>query len=119
MAPKDLISHPPVTILKPVGYFRLRRQRAALLQDRRRSREDLFMFSSDYPHADRTEGTAERFAADRDDIPAHVGKMLDDNARRFYGPLIDRFTTRCESIEPIAQTDFIALCFGKFRGHLN
>ncbi|HVR14919.1 MAG TPA: amidohydrolase family protein, partial [Candidatus Limnocylindrales bacterium] len=47
--------------------------------------EDLFMFSSDYPHADRTEGTA-RVLRDRDDIPAHVRKkLLDENARRFYG----------------------------------
>jgi predicted TIM-barrel fold metal-dependent hydrolase len=46
--------------------------------------EDLFLFSSDYPHADRTEGTA-RFLRQRDDIPAPVRqKLLEDNARHFY-----------------------------------
>jgi predicted TIM-barrel fold metal-dependent hydrolase len=47
--------------------------------------EDLFMFSSDYPHADRTEGTAQ-FLQRREDVPATVRKkLLEDNARRFYG----------------------------------
>jgi predicted TIM-barrel fold metal-dependent hydrolase len=47
--------------------------------------EDLFLFSSDYPHADRTEGTA-TFLRDRNDIPAFVrDKLLEQNARRFYG----------------------------------
>jgi predicted TIM-barrel fold metal-dependent hydrolase len=47
--------------------------------------EDLFIFSSDYPHADRTEGTA-RFLRDRADIPVTVReKLLEHNARRFYG----------------------------------
>jgi predicted TIM-barrel fold metal-dependent hydrolase len=46
--------------------------------------EDLFMYSSDYPHADRTEGTA-RYLKGRDDIPGTVRrKLLEDNARRFY-----------------------------------
>jgi predicted TIM-barrel fold metal-dependent hydrolase len=45
----------------------------------------LFIFSSDYPHADRTEGTA-RFLRDRDDLPAAVRKkLLDENSRKFYG----------------------------------
>ena len=46
--------------------------------------EDLFMFSSDYPHADRTEGTA-KILRERDDIAAPVRKkLLEENARRFY-----------------------------------
>jgi predicted TIM-barrel fold metal-dependent hydrolase len=43
------------------------------------------MFSSDYPHADRTEGTA-KLLRDRNDIPATARlKLLEDNARQFYG----------------------------------
>ena len=46
--------------------------------------EDLFIYSSDYPHADRTEGTAQ-YLKQRDDIPETVRrKLLEDNARRFY-----------------------------------
>ena len=42
------------------------------------------MYSSDYPHADRTEGTA-RYLKERDDISSAVRqKLLEDNARRFY-----------------------------------
>ena len=47
--------------------------------------EDLFMFSSDYPHADRTEGTA-GYLKNRNDISKNVRqKLLADNAQRFYG----------------------------------
>jgi uncharacterized protein len=47
--------------------------------------EDRFIFSSDYPHADRTEGTA-KFLRDRTDIPPVVrSKLLEQNARQFYG----------------------------------
>ncbi|HEX9880579.1 MAG TPA: amidohydrolase family protein [Candidatus Binatia bacterium] len=46
---------------------------------------DLLMYSSDYPHADRTEGTA-RFLAGRGDLSAAAKKdILEGNARRFYG----------------------------------
>ena len=42
------------------------------------------MYSSDYPHADRTEGTA-RYLKDRDDIRMLFEEnSLEDNARRFY-----------------------------------
>ena len=41
-------------------------------------------WQSDYPHADRTEGTAQHLNQ-RDDIPETVRrKLLEDNARRFY-----------------------------------
>jgi predicted TIM-barrel fold metal-dependent hydrolase len=47
--------------------------------------EGLFIFSSDYPHADRTEGTAKTLR-DRTDIPLAVrNKLLEQNARQFYG----------------------------------
>jgi predicted TIM-barrel fold metal-dependent hydrolase len=42
------------------------------------------MYSSDYPHADRTEGTA-RYLRERNDLSDVVRrKLLVDNARRFY-----------------------------------
>jgi predicted TIM-barrel fold metal-dependent hydrolase len=47
--------------------------------------EDLFMFSSDYPHADRTEGTA-AILNGRADIATPVRqKLLAENVRHFYG----------------------------------
>jgi uncharacterized protein len=47
--------------------------------------EDKLMYSSDYPHADRTEGTA-RFLTKRGDLPeAAKRKIMEENARRFYG----------------------------------
>ncbi len=47
--------------------------------------EDQLMYSSDYPHADRSEGTA-RFLMQRSDLSASAKKkILEDNARRFYG----------------------------------
>ncbi|HEY2988498.1 MAG TPA: amidohydrolase family protein [Candidatus Binatia bacterium] len=47
--------------------------------------EDKLLYSSDYPHADRTEGTA-RFLERRDDLSAAARKkLLEDNAKRFYG----------------------------------
>ncbi len=47
--------------------------------------EDMLMYSSDYPHADRTQGTA-RFLEQRDDLSDSAKrKILEDNARRFYG----------------------------------
>lgn len=45
---------------------------------------DKLMYSSDFPHADRTEGTA-RYLERRDDISATAKKrLLVENARRFY-----------------------------------
>ena len=47
--------------------------------------EDLLMFSSDYPHADRTEGTA-RLLSGRSDLSISAKKkILEENAQRFYG----------------------------------
>jgi len=47
--------------------------------------EDLLMFSSDYPHADRTEGTA-RLLSERSDLSTSAKKkILEENAQRFYG----------------------------------
>jgi len=83
---KDLISHPPSDYLKTGRvFFGCEGNEPPLGKIVEEVGEDLFMFSSDYPHADRTEGTA-RVLRDRDDIPAHVRKkLLDENARRFYG----------------------------------
>ena len=41
------------------------------------------MYSSDYPHADRTEGTAQ-YLKNRDDIRMLFEENPEDNARRFY-----------------------------------
>ncbi len=43
------------------------------------------MYSSDYPHGDRTEGTV-RVLKERDDLSDSAKeKILEENARRFYG----------------------------------
>lgn len=47
--------------------------------------DDLFMYSSDYPHADRTEGTAACLKERRDLTPTVIKKILEENARHFYG----------------------------------
>jgi len=83
---KDLISHPPSDYLKTGRvFFGCEGNEPLLGKIVEEVGEDLFMFSSDYPHADRTEGTA-RFLSDRSDITAPVRKkLLEDNARLFYG----------------------------------
>jgi predicted TIM-barrel fold metal-dependent hydrolase len=47
--------------------------------------DDKLMFSSDYPHADRTEGTVGMLQARADLSAATKKKLLEDNARHFYG----------------------------------
>jgi hypothetical protein len=83
---KDLISHPPSDYLRTGRiFFGCEGNEAFLGRVVEEVGEDLFMFSSDYPHADRTEGTAQ-FLQRREDIPAAVRKkLLEDNAQRFYG----------------------------------
>jgi len=83
---KDLISHPPSAYLKTGRvYFGCEGNEACLGKIVNELGEDLFIFSSDYPHADRTEGTA-RVLKNRADIAAPVRKkLLEDNARNFYG----------------------------------
>jgi len=84
---KDLISRPPSDYLKTGRiFFGCEGNESFLGRVVEEVGEDLFMFSSDYPHADRTEGTAQ-FLQRREDIPAAVRKkLLQDNAQRFYGP---------------------------------
>jgi predicted TIM-barrel fold metal-dependent hydrolase len=83
---KDLISHPPSDYLKSGRiFFGCEGNESFLGRVVEEVGEDLFMYSSDYPHADRTEGTA-KFLKERDDIaPATRKKLLENNARRFYG----------------------------------
>ena len=83
---KDLLSHPPSDYLKTGRvFFGCEGNEPFLGKIVAEVGEDLFMFSSDYPHADRTEGTA-TFLKDRTDIAAPVRqKLLADNARNFYG----------------------------------
>jgi predicted TIM-barrel fold metal-dependent hydrolase len=83
---RDLISHAPSEYLKSGRiFFGCEGNESSLGRVVEEVGEDLFIFSSDYPHADRTEGTA-RFLRERDDISVAVReKLLEDNARRFYG----------------------------------
>jgi predicted TIM-barrel fold metal-dependent hydrolase len=80
-----LISHPPSDYLKSGRiFFGCEGNESFLGRVVEEVGEDLFMYSSDYPHADRTEGTA-RFLKERTDIaPASRKKLLEENARRFY-----------------------------------
>lgn len=82
---RDLIRHPPSDYLKTGRiFFGCEGNEPFLGRVVEEVGEDLFMFSSDYPHADRTEGTA-RMLRDRDDLPAPVRKkLLEGNARHFY-----------------------------------
>lgn len=82
---KDLLSHPPSEYLKSGRiFFGCEGNEPFLNRVVGEVGEDVFIFSSDYPHADRTEGTA-RTLRDRDDIaPRLRRKLLEDNARRFY-----------------------------------
>jgi predicted TIM-barrel fold metal-dependent hydrolase len=83
---RDLISHPPSDYLKSRRiFFGCEGNESFLGRVVGEVGEDSFMFSSDYPHADRTEGTA-KLLRDRNDIPATARlKLLEDNARQFYG----------------------------------
>ena len=47
--------------------------------------EDKLMYSSDYPHADRTEGTAHMLKERRDLSESAKRKVMAENARQFYG----------------------------------
>ena len=82
---RDLIRHPPSDYLKTGRiFFGCEGNEPVLGRVVEEVGEDLFMFSSDYPHADRTEGTA-RMLRDRDDLPAPVRKkLLEGNSRNFY-----------------------------------
>ncbi len=83
---RDLISRPPSDYLKSGRiFFGCEGNESFLGRVIETIGEDLFIFSSDYPHADRTEGTAHHLN-ERDDIsPTVRRKLLADNARRFYG----------------------------------
>jgi predicted TIM-barrel fold metal-dependent hydrolase len=82
---RDLISHPPSDYLKSGRiFFGCEGNESFLGRVIEDLGEDLFMYSSDYPHADRMEGTA-KLLTERTDIPGAVRKkLLEDNARRFY-----------------------------------
>jgi predicted TIM-barrel fold metal-dependent hydrolase len=83
---KDLLNHPPSEYLKSGRiFFGCEGNEPFLGRVVEEVGEDLFIFSSDYPHADRTEGTA-RFLRDRSDISVPVRKkLLEENAKHFYG----------------------------------
>lgn len=83
---RDLISHPPSDYLRSDRiFFGCEGNEPSLSRLVKEVGEDLFIYSSDFPHADRTEGTA-RYLKNRDDLSENVRrKLLEDNARRFYG----------------------------------
>jgi predicted TIM-barrel fold metal-dependent hydrolase len=83
---KDLISHPPSDYLKTGRiFFGCEGNEPSLSRLVKEVGEEHFIYSSDYPHADRTEGTA-RYLKNRVDLSANVRqKLLENNARRFYG----------------------------------
>ncbi|MGB7949753.1 MAG: amidohydrolase family protein [Candidatus Binatia bacterium] len=82
---RDLISHPPSDYLKSGRiFFGCEGNEPFLGRVVEEVGEDLFIYSSDYPHADRTEGTAKHLQ-ERDDLSDSIRrKLLVDNARRFY-----------------------------------
>ncbi len=83
---KDLISHRPSDYLKTGRiYFGCEGNEQFLGRVIEEIGEDLLMFSSDYPHADRTEGTAGYLKRRPDISPTIRKKLLEENARRFYG----------------------------------
>jgi predicted TIM-barrel fold metal-dependent hydrolase len=83
---RDLINHPPGEYLRSGRiFFGCEGNETFLARVVDEVGEDLFVYSSDYPHADRTEGTA-KLLRDRNDLAAPVRKkLLEENARRFYG----------------------------------
>jgi predicted TIM-barrel fold metal-dependent hydrolase len=83
---RDLICQPPSEYLKSGRiFFGCEGNESFLGRIVEEVGENLFMYSSDYPHADRTEGTA-RYLENRKDIaPSTLNKLLEANARRFYG----------------------------------
>lgn len=83
---RQLIARPPSEYLNSGKiFFGCEGNEAALARIVQELGKDKLLFSSDYPHADRTEGTA-RFLQERDDLPAAAkGKLLGENARQFYG----------------------------------
>ena len=81
----DLISKPPSDYLKAGRiFFGCEGNESFLGKIIDEVGEDLFLYSSDYPHADRTEGTAELLQNRRDIAAPARKKLLEDNARRFY-----------------------------------
>lgn len=83
---RDLISRPPSEYLRSGRiFFGCEGNEPFLGRVLDEVGADLFMFSSDYPHADRAEGTA-KYLRERADLAAPVRrKLLEENARRFYG----------------------------------
>ncbi|HEY7169163.1 MAG TPA: amidohydrolase family protein [Candidatus Binatia bacterium] len=82
---RDLISRPPSEYLKSGRiFFGCEGNESFLGKVAAEVGEDLLMFSSDYPHADRTQGTA-RYLYERTDMPGSLrAKLLEENARGFY-----------------------------------
>jgi predicted TIM-barrel fold metal-dependent hydrolase len=82
---KDLISDRPSENLKSGRiFFGCEGNESFLGRMVQELGEDLFIYSSDYPHADRTEGTAQYLSRREDLSISTQKKLLEENARRFY-----------------------------------
>lgn len=83
---RELISRPPSDYLHSGKiFFGCEGSESALGRMVQELGEDKLMYSSDFPHADRTAGTA-RFLKGRDDLSDSAKeKIMAENAGRFYG----------------------------------
>lgn len=83
---RHLISRPPSEYLKSGRiFFGCEGNETFLARAVEELGEDMLIYSSDYPHADRTEGTA-RFLKGRSDLSDSARKkIMAENASRFYG----------------------------------
>lgn len=83
---RQLISRPPSDYLHSGRiFFGCEGNESALARIVQELGEDKLMYSSDFPHADRTEGTA-RFLGERSDLSETTRKkLMAENAKRFYG----------------------------------
>jgi len=83
---RQLIERPPSAYLNSGRiFFGCEGNESALGRIVQELGPDKLLYSSDYPHADRAEGTA-RFLQERGDLSASAkAGLLEENARRFYG----------------------------------
>lgn len=82
---RHLIDHPPSDYMKSGRiFFGCEGNEPYLGRVAEELGADMLIYSSDYPHADRTEGTA-RYLKERDDLSESLRKkIMENNARRFY-----------------------------------
>ncbi len=83
---RQLISRPPSEYLHSGRiFFGCEGNEASLSRLVREVGEDKLMYSSDFPHADRTGGTASILKGRNDLSESTKRKIMEENAQRFYG----------------------------------